>query len=243
MRASAKGQKGIFDVPAIMEAAAINEFGPPSAVRTQRVPVPEPKDTQVLIEVHAAGVGVWDSLMREGLWQPNGYSTPPIVLGTDGAGVVVKVGDLVTSFSMGDRVYAYGFGGFYAEYVAVEASRVGRIPDHLNFLEAAAASVTGLTTLQGLDDVLRLVPGEKLLIMGASGAMGTLAVQFAKHRGASVIGSASGKEAQRLVHDLGADSVFDARHEDGLKQLKEIASSGLDAAFVLGSSEALEECL
>jgi NADPH2:quinone reductase len=115
MRASAKGRKGIFDVPAKMKAAGINEFGPPSAIRIQRFPVPQPKAAQVLVEVHAAGVGVWDTLMREGSWQPNGCSTPPIVLGTDGAGVVVKVGDLVTSFSAGDRVYAYGFGGFYAE--------------------------------------------------------------------------------------------------------------------------------
>lgn len=231
-------------VPLTMEAAVIDDFGPPSVLRMARsIPVPQVGASEVLIGLRAAGVGVWDLMMRDGSWQPLQDAKRPLILGTDGAGIVVQTGVAIDGLAVGDRVYAYGYGGFYAQYVAVDAAFAGKMPAHLDFAEAAAASATGLTTLQGLYDVLKLSVGEKVLIMGASGAMGTLAIQFAKQCGARVIGSASGEDARRLVAGLGADEVFDARSAGGMAKVKEFASGGLDAAFVLGAGAGLEDYL
>jgi NADPH:quinone reductase len=233
----------MFEVPPTMEATVVDRFGPPNVLRPRRIAVPRPGPKQVLIALHAVGVGVWDIQLRDGSWQPQGDATSPALIGTDGAGIIVEVGDQVSGFSLGDWVYAYGLGGFYAEYVAVDAIHVGHMALHLNFLEAAAASATGLTTLQGLDDVLKVSVGDTLLIIGASGAMGTLAVQFAKLRGARVIATASGREARDLVLGLGADGVLDIRSQDGLKQLQELAPTGVDVSFVLGAGPTLETYL
>lgn len=230
-------------LPTRMEAAALERFGPPNVLEAMTLPVPTPGPGQVLIAVHAAGVGVWDQLMRNGSWQPQAQSRPPVVIGTDAAGIVVDVGQRVTGVSIGERVFAWGYGGFYAEYVAVDAGAVGVIPKQMDFLEAAAASASGLTTLQGLYDILHVKAGDTLLIMGGSGSMGTLAIQFAKHQGARVTATASGKEAQQLVYELGADVVLDSRHKDGLIQLRNFAPDGVDAALVLGAGPTLEQYL
>jgi NADPH:quinone reductase-like Zn-dependent oxidoreductase len=152
----------------------------------------------------------------------------------------------VRRFRIGDRVYAYEFGnpkgGFYAEYVAVEARHVGRVPKRLDVLAAGAAATTGLTALQGVD-ALRLRRGETVLIFGASGAVGTLAVQFAKRRRARVVATASGGAARRLVRRLGADVVIDARSDEALEGLPALAPDGIDAALALAGGDALERCL
>ncbi len=192
-------------VPDTMRAAAIDRFGPPEALTLHTLPVPAPGAADVLIAVHAAGVGVWDAMVRDGSWQPAGAPRFPYVLGTDGAGIVAAKGPRVRRFRVGDRVYGCRIeGGFYAEYVAVDAANVGRVPEHLDFLAAGAAPVTGLTALAGIE-TLRLRKGESVLIFGASGAVGTVAVQLAKLRGARVLATATGPEAQSLVRDLGAD--------------------------------------
>ena len=231
------------DVPATMEVTALETFGSPDVLKTQRAQVPEPGPTKVLIAIHAAGVGVWDLLMRDGSWQPCDIDAPPGVLGTDGAGVVVKVGSQVKRFAVGDRVFGYGFGGFYAEYTVVDESRVGLIPEHMSYAEAAAAAVPGLTDLQGLIDILKLSAGQIALVVGASGALGTLAIQFAKALRARVLASASGTDAKDLVLRLGTDGVFDTRRKDGLDQLRQLAPTGVDAALILGAGSVLEQCL
>jgi NADPH:quinone reductase-like Zn-dependent oxidoreductase len=204
-----------------------------------------------LIALTAAGVGVWDAEVRDGSWQPAGKPKFPFVLGTDGAGTVAAKGARVRRFTVGERVWAYSYanpkGGFYAEFVAVKARDAGRVPKHLDLLQAGAAPTTGLTALQGIDDKLRLRHGETLLVYGASGAVGTLAVQFAKARGARVIGTATGRDAGALLCKLGADRVFDARSATAADELGELASKGvsnaIDAALVLASGESLERCL
>jgi len=230
-------------IPQTMEAAALDRFGPPHVLKNRMLPVPKPGPGQVLIAVHAAGVGVWDQLMRNGSWQPQGNVPLPIVIGTDAAGTVAEIGHGVTNFSVGDRVFAWGYGGFYAEYVRVNADAVGFMPEGLSYVQAAAASASGLTALQGVDDILKIRSGESLLIMGGSGSMGTLAIQFAKHRGAHVLVTASGAEAQHLVRSLGADVVLDARDRNSLPHLEKLFPSGVDAAFVLGSGPTLERYL
>jgi NADPH:quinone reductase-like Zn-dependent oxidoreductase len=227
-----------------MKAAVIDRFGPPSVLELRAVPVPEIDDGEVLIALHTAGVGIWDAELRSGKWAEGGERFP-MVLGTDGAGTVVVKGSRVRRVDVGDRVWAYEFGnpkgGFYAEYVAVSAPKVARVPKPLDLRKAGAAAVTGLTALQGIDDTLRVRRGEIVLIFGASGAVGTLAVQFAKRLKAHVIGTASGSDAQRLVKRLGADAVFDARKDAA--QLNTLAPDGIDAVLALGAGDALEQCL
>ncbi|TAK00956.1 MAG: NADP-dependent oxidoreductase [Candidatus Manganitrophaceae bacterium] len=230
-----------------MQAAAIDRFGPPSVLTLRTLPVPEPGPHEVMIALHAAGVGIWDARMRDGAWWPTDDPTFPIVLGTDGAGTVAAKGPRVRRFQIGDRVWAYEYanpkGGFYAEYVAVDADQVGRAPTQLDLLEAGASAVTGLTALQGIDDVLRVGPAKTVLIFGASGAVGSLAVQFAKRRKARVLGTASGRDAARLVRRLGADAVIDARSGDAVEQLRALAPDGIDALLALAGGDPLGRLL
>src|SRR5437868_4989804 len=156
-------------VAATMKAAAIDKFGPPSVLKLHTLPVPKPGPREVLIALHSAGVGVWDASVRDGSWRPYGRPKFPLVPGTDGAGIVVAQGERVRRFAMGDRVYAVSYaGGFYAEFAAVDTDNVARVPSRLDLLSAGAAPVPGLTALQGVDDHLRVRPGETVLIFGAT---------------------------------------------------------------------------
>ena len=227
-----------------MRAAVIDRFGAPSVVRVRTVPAPTPGPGQVLIALEAAELGIWDAKLREGAWA-EGEAEFPLVLGADGAGTVAAVGSRVRRLRVGDKVWAYQYGnpkgGFHAEYVAVDAGQVARAPARLSLLEAGAAAATALTALQGIDDVLKLRAGESLLIFGASGAVGTLAVQFAKLRKARVLAAASGRDGVALVRRLGADEAFDARRERD--PLTRLAPEGVDAALVLAGSPVLGRLL
>ena len=229
---------------ATMKAAAIDRFGPPKVLTLHNLPVPNPGPHDLLIAVHAAAVGVWDAEVRNGTWWPGGRRKFPLVLGTDGAGIVAAKGARVRRFRIGDRVWAVNAGrGFYAEYVAVNAQHAGRVPRRLDLLRAGAAAVTGLTALQGIDDALQVRRQEILLIFGASGAVGTLAVQFAKRRRARVLATARSGEASAFVHRLGADAVIDIRSGNAPERLRELAPGGIDAALALAGGDALEPCL
>lgn len=233
-------------IPATMKAAAIDRFGGPDVLTIHTLPVPKPGPREVLIELHAAGVGVWDAAIREGAGVPE-HAPFPLVLGTDGAGVVVAKGARVERFHISDRVWAYEYAtpkrGFYAEYVAVSAEHAGLVPRQLDLLQAGAGAVTALTALQGIDDHLGVSQRETVLIFGASGAVGMLAVQFAKRRLARVLGTATGEDAATLVRQLGADSVFDARRDDAVDRLRALAPAGLDAALALAGGDTLGRCL
>ena len=230
-----------------MRAAAIDRFGPPSVITVHTLPIPQPGPREILIALHAAGVGSWDESIRDGSWRPAGRSKFPRVLGTDGAGTVVAKGPRVRRFRVGDRAYAYDGdnpnGGFYAEYVTVDERKAARVPQRLDFLQAGAGAVTGLTALQGVDGALRVRRGQTVLIFGASGAVGTLAVQFAKRHGARVLATASGRRATSLVRRLGADAVIDTRNGDATERLRALAPNGIDAVLALAGGDALERCL
>lgn len=229
-----------------MKAAAIDRFGPPAVLTLHSRPTPEPGPREVLIAIDAAGIGTWDLKLRDGSWWPGGRPKFPLVLGTDGAGVVVAKGARVRRLSIGDRVWATSTsrkGGFYAEYAAVDARHVGHVPGRLDLLHAAAAAATGLTALRGIDDVLRVRPRETVLIFGASGALGTLAVQFAKLRRARVLAAVRGRRAAALARRLGADAVIDTRKRDALDRLRELAPDGIDNTLALAGGAALEQCL
>jgi NADPH2:quinone reductase len=229
-----------------MKAAAIDRFGPPSVLKVHTFPVPEPGPGEVLIALRAAGVGIWDADIRAGWW-PEGRPKFPLILGTDGAGVVAAKGSKARRFKIGDRVWAYEFinpkGGFYAEDVTVNAQHVARVPRRLDLLHAGASAVTGLTALQGIDDQLHVQRGDTVLIFGASGAVGTLAVQFAKRRGARVIGTARGRAATKLVKKLGANAVIDPSKKKAFEQLRALAPDGIHAALALAGGRTLEPLL
>jgi NADPH:quinone reductase-like Zn-dependent oxidoreductase len=233
-------------VRAEMVAAVIDRFGPPSVLHRAVVPVPEPGPREVLIALHAAGVGSWDESMRDGSWK-EGRVRFPRVIGTDGAGVVVAKGTRVKRFRVGDRVYSASVdtpqGGFYAQYVAVSDAYVAPAPRRLDFAQAAAVAFPGLTAMQGVNDVLAVRRGETVVIFGASGAVGTMAVQFAKKRGARVIATASGRAAQSAVRRLGASATVDARDPKMVDELLKLAPDGIDAVLAFAGGEELERCV
>src|SRR5215471_16070549 len=126
------------EIPQAMKAAAIDRFGGPEVLRMQSLPVPKPKHHELLIQLDTAGIGVWDPYVREGELSDDKPRFPQVI-GNDGAGTVVAIGDKVQRFRVGDPVYAYTMqGGFYAEYAAVAEDDAGRIPPAMNLEEAGA---------------------------------------------------------------------------------------------------------
>jgi NADPH:quinone reductase-like Zn-dependent oxidoreductase len=201
-----------------MKAMVRDRFGPPEVLTMQEVQAPSIEAHEVLVRVHAASVSIGDwfwltgtpRMMRpaSGLLRPRDRT-----LGRDVAGVVEAIGANVTDLAPGDEVYGeIGF-GTHAEYVAADADKLARKPSNLTLEQAAAVPLAGVTALQGLRDAGRLTPGASVLINGASGAVGTFAVQVAKALGAEVTGVASTSSLE-LVRSLGADHVIDYTQTD-----------------------------
>jgi len=228
-----------------MRAAAIDRFGGPEVLTIHELPVPKISAQEVLIAIDTAGVGMWDARARSGKWSES--KEFPMVLGTDGSGVIAEVGAQVKRLKRGDRVYAYSYGnpkgGFYAEYVAVAASKVAPIPRTLDMLNAGGLATIGLTALQGVDDTLEIKPGEYVIVHGASGNVGMLALQFAKLRGARVLATASGSDGIELVRRLGAHAAIDGKHDDVLAAAREFAPDGIDAVLAFAGGKELTRCL
>lgn len=227
-----------------MKAAVLNRFGGPEELVLQKIDLPEIGPEDVLIRVEYAGVGEWDTFERQG-----GYASMlgieprfPYVLGSEGAGTVAATGEKVLAFNIGDKVYAPGFlnprGGFYAEYASVHVKYVSPIPNGMTVQEAAVVSGVGITALRGLEDVLELKQGESIMIFGASGGVGHLAVQLAKCKGARVFAVASGKDGVEMIQNLGIDAVMNGRTEDIALASSTFAPEGFDAALFCAGGEA-----
>jgi NADPH:quinone reductase len=230
-------------IPQQMKAVAIDRYGGPEVLHVATVPVPSPGADEVLIRLHAAGIGVWDPEVRSGGFEI-GKRRFPKIIGNDGAGEVVAVGSQVKRVRPGDQVYAYSMeGGFYAEYVAVEQEHVARVPQGVDLEHAGALGADGITALRGLEDTLHLRKGEKLLVFGASGGIGHLAVQLAKRLGAEVFAVASGEDGVALARRLGADQAVDGKHGPVVDALRSFAPEGLDAALILTGGKGLEAAL
>ena len=204
-----------------MQAAVYRQYGPPDVVTLQEIDKPALRDDEVLISVRAASVNAADwHLMRAEPFTARiemGLRRPKhAILGVDVAGVVAAVGNAVTRFRPGDELFGEkfqsGWGGF-AEYVAVAENRLAPKPANLTFEEAAAVPLAGMTALQGLRDKGRLQAGQRVLINGASGGVGTFAVQIARACGAEVTGVCSTRNLE-LVRALGADHVIDYIRQD-----------------------------
>jgi NADPH:quinone reductase len=234
-------------LPTTMKAVAIDRFGDERVLKVRDVPVPPLEAGEVLMRVRWAGLGEWDPFEREGGFAKLKKPSFPLVLGSEGAGEVIAVGPRVRRFKRGDRVFAPGFlnpkGGFYAEYAVVNQDLVAHVPDGVTLKDAAVMSGVGLTALRGLDDVLKLQRGESILIFGASGALGHLAVQIAQRRGARVLAIASGRDGASLVRRLGADSVVEGHKGDLAKAATDFAPDGVDVALFAGSGPRVKEAV
>lgn len=245
IQAEHKGRR-VLHIPEFMPAAAIDHFGGPEVLALWVLPVPKLDPGEVLIGLATAGVGPWDIKIREGVYLEK-KPRFPLVLGTDGAGIVAAVGSRVRRLKVGDKVYSYSWanpkGGFYAEYVAVVADKVAHIPKHLDLEHAGAIATTGLTALQGINDALELRKGETIIIHGGSGGVGTLAIQFAKLRGGRVLATASGLDGLELVRDLGADAAIDGYHDDVAEAARRMMPAGFDAILACAGGDALERAI
>lgn len=204
-----------------MKAITFTKYGSPAVLALKDVEKPTPEDNEVLIKVRAASVNAGDWHLMRGdpflIRLGSGLRKPKVkILGADMAGQVEAVGRNVTQFQAGNAVFGdisgYGFGAF-AEYVAVPESALALKPAHSTFEQAAAVPAAALTALQGLRNHGQIQPGHKVLINGASGGVGSFAVQIAKALGAEVTGVCSTGKME-MVRSIGADHVIDYTRED-----------------------------
>ena len=197
-----------------MKAVRIEAFGGPEALKLQEIERPEPRDGEVLIEVHAASVNPVDYKIRSGHYPPVKEDKLPKVLGRDVSGVIVRCGRAVTTLAEGDEVMAMldsGQGG-YAEYVTLPAALCARKPDSLDYDEAAAVPLAALTAWQGLFDHGGLMAGQTVMIHGGAGGVGHFAIQLAKAQGAQVVTTCASNDKE-FVQSLGADKAIDYSEE------------------------------
>jgi NADPH:quinone reductase-like Zn-dependent oxidoreductase len=210
------------DEKPMMKAVVAHEYGAPEVLKFEDVPRPEPKEDEALVRVIASGVNPADPLTLSGKYAKEFGTHLPLIPGYDIAGVVEKTGAKITKLKIGDAVYGYPtFGGGWADYITVKEWEVAVKPKSLNFVEAAAVPMGALTAWQALVDVAKLQPGQTILIHGASGGVGSFAIQIAKARGARVIATASTAN-QDLLKQLGADVAVDyttTRFEDVAKDV------------------------
>ena len=203
-----------------MKAVVYTKYGPPDVLQLKEVEKPIPKDDEVLVKVHSASVNplewhymrgkpLFMRLMGAGLLKPKNK-----ILGVDIAGRIEAVGKNVKQFQPGDEVFGGGnSGGGFAEYVCVSGIKLALKPASTTFEEAAAIPIAAVTALQGLRDKGQIQSGQKVLINGASGGVGTFAVQIAKSYGAEVTGVCSTRNLE-MVRSIGADHVIDYTQED-----------------------------
>lgn len=211
-----------------MRAVRVREYGGPEVLRLEEVPRPEPGPGEVLVRVAAAGVNFIDVYHRKGLYPGELPFTP----GVEAAGSVVSVGPGVEGLKPGDRVaYAMELGA-YAEYAAVPADRAVPIPEGLDFVQAAAAMLQGMTAHFLAESVYPLGPGVRCLVHAAAGGVGRLLVQVAKLKGATVFATVSSEEKARLAKEAGADEVILYTQTDFAARVRELTQgAGVDVVY------------
>ena len=188
----------------LMRAIQLTQPGGPEVLTLVDVPIPTLKPNEALVEIKATGVNFIDVYLREGRYP----AALPFINGQEAAGVVKEVGADVSSFQVGDRVAYTSSLGSYAEYAAVPATRLIRIPNALNFEQAAAAMLQGMTAHYLLNSSYRLRTGDTALVHAAAGGVGLLLVQMAKKLGGRVIGTAGSEEKAQLAREAGADECI-----------------------------------
>jgi len=198
-----------------MKAIRIHEFGGPDVLELEDIAIPKPAADEVLIKVYASSVNPVDRKIFEGKSQERFPTKFPLTMGWDVSGVVEQVGENVKDLEPGDKVYGRPYpttNGAFAEYVCIKADQVALKPESIDHLNAAAVPLAGLTAWQGLFKYGKLEHGQKVLIQAASGGVGSFAVQFARWKGAYVIGTAS-EDNLAFIKQLGADEAIDYKNE------------------------------
>ena len=196
-------------LPKTMKAIVAHEYGGPDVLKYEDVPLPEPKENEILVRVIASGVNPADPLILNGKYAKEFGTHLPLVLGYDMAGVVVRAGAKVTKLRVGDPVYAYLlWGGGWAEYCISNEGESAIKPKSLGFIDASAVPLAALTAWQALIDIGKIENGQTVLIHGGSGGVGSFAIQIAKAHGARVIATASTAN-QDVLKQLGAEVAID----------------------------------
>jgi NADPH:quinone reductase-like Zn-dependent oxidoreductase len=227
-----------------MKAFVLDAYAKGARLRLTDRPDPQPGPRDVLVRIHAAGLNQLDSKIRDGAFKPILPYKPPLILGHDLAGVVEAVGAAVTGFAPGDPVYARprdGRIGALAERIAVDQDDLALKPRNLTMAEAAGIPLVGLTAWQALVELAGLQPGQKALIHAGSGGFGSIAIQLAKHLGATVAAT-TGAGNVEMVRGLGADVVIDYRKDPFETVLSDydLAVCGLDGDTLVKSLQVLK---
>ena len=207
-----------------MKTVRIHEYGNADVLRIEEMPVPQIASDELLIKIHAAAVNPVDWKEREGYFKEMHMHSLPFTLGQDFSGTVEKVGSSVKGFKVGDDVYGRPSSdgdGSYAEFIDVKASEVALMPKTITYDEAATIPVAGTTAWETLINKAKIQKGQRVLILGASGGVGSMAVQIAKNRGCFVIGTTSNVNLD-FVRNLGANEVIDYSSQDFSDRLRDI---------------------
>lgn len=211
-----------------MKAIQINEFGGPEVLKTVEIDEPYPNEDEVKVKVFVTGLNPSEAYTITGTY---GYNVPnlPYVPGYDATGVIEEVGSSVNHFKKGDRVFLSAFSaerntGTYAEKVVTDAKNVFRLPDNISFKEGAALGIPVFTAYKAIFLKANVRAGETVLVHGASGSVGSMAVQMAKAIGATVIGTSSTEEGRQTILDLGADHAMDHISEDNKEEVLNITN-------------------
>ena len=211
-----------------MLAIQVSEAGRPEVLTPVERPIPTPKPNEAVVQIKAAGVNFIDVYFREGRYS----ALLPFVNGQEGAGIVTAIGSEVTSVKPGDRVAYTGSLGSYAEYAAVPANRLIRIPEGLDFEQAAAAMLHGMTAHYLSHSTYQLQKGETALVHAAAGGVGLLLVQMAKKIGARVIATAGTADKAKLARDVGADACIIYSESDFEKETRRLTNDkGVDVVY------------
>lgn len=215
-----------------MQTIAVDEFG--GRARLEEAPVPEPAEAEVLVRVRAAGVNQFDWNVADGILKDQMEHTFPLILGFDAAGTVERIGDGVEAFGVGDEVFGLLFkvplgAGTYAEYVTAPAAILARKPSSVGFEEAAALPIPGLTAMS-LVEATDPKEGETVLVVGATGGVGSYAVQMAARRGARVIATAR-PQNEAYARSLGAHETVDHTVGDLIEAVRSISPEGVDVVI------------
>jgi len=230
-----------------MNAIIVRQFGDPGVLQVEELPTPTPGDREILVRIQATGVNPVDTYIRAGSYA----SKPPLPYtpGTDAAGVVEAVGPGVQQFVCGQRVYIGGttsgkLYGAYASHAICDETHIHPLPDNVTFQQGAGVNVPYVTAYRGLFQRAKAKPGEFVLVHGASGGVGTAAVQLAVAAGMNVIGTASSPRGQQLVREQGALHVLDHSKQDYLKDIPHLTGgNGVDVVLEMLANVNLDKDL
>jgi len=228
-----------------MKAAYFEEFGELNNIKYGNIDKPKPREGEVLIKVDAAGINPVDAAVAKGMLNEVIPAKFPSIPGWDVAGTIEKRGHSARRFLAGDKVYAYARRpeiqyGTFAEYIAIPESYISKQPEKLSAEQAGGVPLVGLTAYQALFDAGKLNKGETVLILGASGGVGSMAIQLAKWKGAQVI-AVAGSSNQKYMQKLGADETIDYSKGDVGEAVRKAEPNGVDMIFHCSRGDSLKQ--